>query len=119
MSRALVNQALVHAVRLHQAGDLPAAEAVYRQVLQVDPANADATHLLGMIALARGNPHEAADLMARAAEQSPDVPHYHANLGNALRDAARPREAIDAYRRAVATSRRVFSTCSSASGVCA
>lgn len=101
MSRALVNQALVHAVRLHQAGDLAGAEAVYRQVLQVEPENPDATHLLGMIAHARGNPHEAVELIGRAVERSPGSAHFHANLGNALRDAGRPSEAAAAYGRAL------------------
>ena len=38
---------LAAAVRYHQAGDLRRAEEIYRQVLQADPANADARHLLG------------------------------------------------------------------------
>lgn len=102
MGRALVDQALEQAVRHHRSGDLPRAEAIYRQVLAVDPANPDATQLLGMIAHASGRHAEAIDLIQRAIGRTPSVPHYHANLGNALRDAGRTADAISAYERAMA-----------------
>jgi tetratricopeptide (TPR) repeat protein len=80
---------------------LPRAEAIYRQVLAVEPGNADATHLLGMIAQASGRLAEAVDLMQRAIGRAPRVPHYHANLANALRDSGRTADAIAAYEHAI------------------
>jgi tetratricopeptide (TPR) repeat protein len=101
MGRALVDQALEQAVRHHRAGDLSRAEAIYRQVLAVEPGNPDATHLLGMIAHASGRLAEAVDLMQRAIGRAPRVPHYHANLANALRDSGRTADAIAAYEHAI------------------
>ncbi len=42
--------ALRAAIQHHQAGRLGQAEALYRQVLQAQPQNPDALHLLGVIA---------------------------------------------------------------------
>ena len=67
------------AVRHHRGGDLARAEAIYRQVLEIDPNHPDATHLLGLVAHAAGRADDAVDLMQRAIAKSPGVPHYHAN----------------------------------------
>ena len=45
---ATISEALSMAVQHHQAGRLQAAEQIYRQVLQVQPDQADAWHLLGL-----------------------------------------------------------------------
>ena len=47
-----IPEALARAVACHRAGQLPQAEQIYRQVLQADPRNADAWHLLGCHRLA-------------------------------------------------------------------
>ena len=47
---ATIAEALTHALQLHRAGHLSQAEQLYRQVLQADPVNADALHLLGLVA---------------------------------------------------------------------
>lgn len=101
-NHGLIAQALEHGVRLHQAGDFARAEAIYRQILQVDAGNADATHLLGMLALAMGRPSDAIELISKAIQASPSVPHFHANLGNAYREAGRLAEAAGSYERALA-----------------
>lgn len=102
MGRALVDHALQQAVQFHRGGDLARAEAIYRQVLAIDPEHPDATHLLGMVAHAAGRSDDAVELMQRAIARSPCVPHYHANLGNALRDTGRSVEAIAAYEQGIA-----------------
>ncbi len=40
---------LREAVRLHQAGDLGRAEALYREAIAAAPDDADALHLLGVL----------------------------------------------------------------------
>jgi Flp pilus assembly protein TadD len=50
----------------HKAGKLPEAEHLYRRVLRFDPDNADALHLLGVIASQLGRPAEAVELIAKA-----------------------------------------------------
>ena len=48
-------RAALHTARQHyQAGRLPQVEAMCRQVLQKQPDNADALHLLGLIAYNTG-----------------------------------------------------------------
>jgi tetratricopeptide (TPR) repeat protein len=79
-----VGEALAAGVSEHQAGRLQSAEALYRQILQVDPQNAEALHLLGLIAHQVGQHEAAVDLIGRAVGLNGRVAHYHNNLGAAL-----------------------------------
>ena len=101
LSMATIPQALGTAVQHHQAGRLAEAEAMYRQILNVHPTNADALHLLGVLASQAGHNESAVDLMRRAIQLRPDLAVPHLNLGNSLRALNRIEEAADAYRRAI------------------
>ena len=46
---------LEHALSLHEAGDLQGAERAYTAMLARNPRNADALHLMGLIAHQHGN----------------------------------------------------------------
>lgn len=93
---------LTLAVRQHQAGRLPEAEALYRRVLAVDANQPDALHLLGVLA-SECRQHEAAlQLINRAIGINGRNPHYQLNLGNVLRELHRPEEALAAFQRALA-----------------
>ncbi|MDR3733933.1 MAG: tetratricopeptide repeat protein [Acidobacteriaceae bacterium] len=98
----VIAEALQQALAQHQAGQLAEAEALYRQVLAVEPRQCDALHLLGVVALQAGHAGAAVDLILQAIAVQGAIPHYHGNLGEALRAAARPAEAVGAYRRALA-----------------
>ncbi len=50
----------------HQVNDLGRAEALYRQILQIDPGHADAWCFLGAVCQARGNLTEAEACFRRA-----------------------------------------------------
>jgi len=100
-SQAAIDQAMQLAIRNHQAGKLPEAETVYRQVLVQQPNNVDALHLLGVIAGQTGRFDTAVDLIHRAIAISPSVATLHNNLGNVLADNNRPAEAAIAYREAL------------------
>ncbi|MBN1569445.1 MAG: tetratricopeptide repeat protein [Acidobacteria bacterium] len=89
------------AVKLHQAGRLDEAEAVYRQILAVEPAQSDAIHLLGVIAYQRKRFDEAIDLIGRAIALNKRIADYHNNLGNVFLAQHRLKEAEDCYRRAL------------------
>ena len=78
---------LDRAVHAHRAGQLLDAEHLYRQALQVEPANADALHLLGVLASQRGQQYLAAGYIQEALFRQPDQPFCHSNLGIALRRA--------------------------------
>lgn len=65
---------------LHRSGDLIAAEAIYRNLIEENPHNPDALHLLGVCAAESGNEHAGAALIAAAIRQSPH-PSFCMNLG--------------------------------------
>jgi tetratricopeptide (TPR) repeat protein len=85
----------------HRAGRLDRAEALYRKVLRRVPAHADSLNLLGVIALDRGRPEHAVELIGRAILISPKFAEAYSNLGNALLAAGRLAEAIENYRQAL------------------
>ncbi len=85
----------------HQAGRLREAEAAYRKVLALEPAQPDALHLLGVIAHQAGENERAVDYIRRALELSPSFAEAHSNLGAALRKLGRDAEAEAAFRESL------------------
>lgn len=73
------------ALRLHQELRLSEAADLYRQILQREPKNADAMHLLGVLAFQIGQFEASADYIRGAIALYPDAAAYHSNLGNTLK----------------------------------
>ena len=96
-----IPQALDLAVQRHQAGDLAAAEALYRQILAAQPNHADALHLLGEIAYQMGQNETAAQLIGRAISIRPFEARYLVTLGRPLKAQGQFDAAIAAYRKAI------------------
>jgi len=94
--------ALSAAVQHHQSGRLDEAGQLYRRVLAIDPREANALHLLGVIACQQNRHEPAIDLIGQAIAINPADASYHANLGVALKETGRLDEAVAAYRRAIA-----------------
>ena len=69
----------------HQAGQLPQAEALYRQALAIEPRNADALNLFGLLAYGVGRYDAALKLLGAAMEAQPFVGHYYNSYGECLR----------------------------------
>jgi predicted TPR repeat methyltransferase len=92
---------LKEAVALHQAGRLDAAEARYREVLALAPAQFDALHLLGVVHRQQGDPARAVERIAAALGVNPAQATAHCNLGAALQDLGRTDEALASYERAL------------------
>jgi len=86
--------------QLHSAGQLDQAERIYQQALSIEPNNADAVHLLGIIACQRRQFELGAELMSKAISLSPATSCYHNSLGNAYRGLNRLSDAIAEYRSA-------------------
>lgn len=72
-----------------------------RWVLALEPGDAEAMHLLGILAHQRGANEEAIEWIGGAIREIPGEPVYHSNLGEVLRAAGRFEEAISAYHRAL------------------
>jgi protein O-GlcNAc transferase len=89
------------AVRLHLSGKLNEAETVYRLLLQSDPANPEALHLLGVISYQRGRYEEAEDLIGRAIAINKRAAEYRNNLGNVYLAQGRLDAAGECYRKAL------------------
>ena len=102
MAAPNVHQAFRLAFAHHQAGRLAEAEAIYGQILAVEPGHAEALHLLGVIAGQTGRSEAAIALITKAIALKPDCAEAHGNLGNALCAAGQLDAAIAAFRRAIA-----------------
>lgn len=94
--------ALDFALRHHQAGDLKTAENIYRQILQLEPDNPEALHLLGVSAFQQQNLETAYTLISKALAGRPGFSDAHSNLGNVLREMGQPEEAEKSFRKAIA-----------------
>jgi predicted O-linked N-acetylglucosamine transferase (SPINDLY family) len=92
-----IDQALAH----HQAGRLQQAEAIYRRILQAQPDDADALHLLGVVAHQRGEHEAAVTRIRHAIRINPRIAEYHNNLGEALRALGQLPAATAAYQEAL------------------
>jgi tetratricopeptide (TPR) repeat protein len=82
-------------------GRLAEAEACYRQVLAAQPDQADALHLLGVIAHQVGRHDAAVELIGQAIKRDGQNPIYFSNLGVVLKDQGKLDEAMIAYRQAI------------------
>jgi tetratricopeptide (TPR) repeat protein len=87
---------------LCEQGRLSDAEQVCRSVLQATPDDAEALHLLGLIALQRGDSDQAVRLINEAAAAAPQEAKYHINLSAVLGQAGRRDEALETARQVVA-----------------
>lgn len=75
---ALLNQGISH----HENGQFQEAEACYKKALAIDPENADAIHLLGLLADAIGDKPLAIDLINAAISLDPSSAVFRNNLAN-------------------------------------
>ncbi len=83
------------------AGDLAAAEAMGRRILEAEPSHADVLNMLGLIAQRRGQLGAAAGFFERAIRVNPAFPPYHCNLAVALCASGHVEAAERACRTAV------------------
>ncbi len=94
-------QALQLASQHQAANRLPEAENLLRQVLKLDPQNAHALHLLGVVTYQAGQPFLALDLIRQAIAIEPKAALFESNLAEMSRQQGRITEAIEHGRRAV------------------
>lgn len=88
-------------MRLHQEGQLVAAERIYRQLLPQMPNHAELWHLLGLACAQQGKQSEAGGYFQKAIGLNPNHAIYHHNLGEVYRLMHQPEAAMAAYRQAL------------------
>ncbi len=91
---------LEEARALHRAGNAAAAEPIYRRIIETDPANPEAHHLLAVLALQRGAADDALALVERAIAVDGSAARYRNTEGNAHMALGAVAAAEDSFRRA-------------------
>jgi tetratricopeptide (TPR) repeat protein len=94
-------ETLAQAMQRHQAGAWQEAEQIYQQILQADPAHADALHLLGLLAAQAGRHDVAIGYFQKALPLRPQAAVLHSNLGAAYQVQGKVDEAIGCYQEAI------------------
>jgi tetratricopeptide (TPR) repeat protein len=97
-----VDQAIELALQHHNAGRLEEAKHIYFQIIQADPNQPVAMHLIGVVAYQMGENDIAIEFISKAIEIKPDYPEAHFNLGKSLKDAGRLEESVASYAKAIA-----------------
>ncbi|MBT4018186.1 MAG: tetratricopeptide repeat protein [Alphaproteobacteria bacterium] len=89
------------ALQLHKSGQLQAAEAAYRQILQDNPADRDALNNLGILLRMQGRLNEALIVLQQLTSLNPDFPEAWNSYGRALTAAGRTQEALTVLNKAL------------------
>ena len=92
---------LAQAIDLHQQGQLGQAEALYHAILQTEPRNADALHLLGVLAAQSGAHQLAADRIAQAIAIHPNDVAFYTNRSLALQALGQWQQVLDCLDQAI------------------
>ena len=86
---------------LHQAGRLPEAEEMYRQILRMKPNHWNGLLYLGVIHHQRGDHNEALHQIDATLKVNPTIAAAYRTRGNALEKLKRFDEAVASYDRAI------------------
>ncbi len=96
-----VPQALALAMQQHRTGQLSQAEQICRAILQVQPQQVDALHLLSLLASQVGQHERAGAYLSQVVRLQPDSAAAHYNLGTVFQDQGQLAEARACYQQAV------------------
>src|SRR5581483_4535576 len=89
------------AIEHHEAGRLDQAEALYREIVRVDPGHGDALHMFGVAAHQKSDHQRGADYIRRSIAEGGASALSYSNLGVCYRGLGRLEDAIAAFREAV------------------
>ncbi len=98
---------LIEAAKRFRSNDLAGAEDVCRAILATDPHNAQALHLLGLVAAHTDHPDYALTLFAQAIAENGNDPSFHNSRGSLLFQQGRAAEAEEAFRAGLAINPRL------------
>lgn len=96
-----IRQSLDLALKHHISGRLSEAERVYQKILDTEPAQPSAMHLLGVIKHQTGDNNTAVKLITKALNIDPNNADAHCNLGLAFKELGKLNEAVKSYHKAL------------------
>lgn len=96
-----LQELLRQALREQSAGDLASAERLCLKILNTDPRNPDANHLLGIMRFQRGRTAEALTFLDVALKAAPDVADILSHHGLVLHALAQNAEALASLEKAL------------------
>jgi tetratricopeptide (TPR) repeat protein len=97
-----IPQKLQHAILCHRSGRLVEAQAIYEEILRMQPGNFNALHLLGVISAQNKQPQKAVELISKAIQVAPNNATAHCNKASALVELGQYDAALASYDRAIA-----------------
>ena len=100
-----VEEALERAILLQKNEQLAAADQLYRRIIEVAPNHPRALHYAGVLAHQQGRSDEAVALIKRSLASVPDQADWYSNLGIIFQSGGQLAAAMEAYRRAIASTR--------------
>lgn len=89
------------ALLLHQQGKLLKAQALYEDILKLQPRHFDSLHLLGVIACQTNNLPKGLELIGQAIALNPENPVFYSNQGNTFQALMQFESAIASYNQAI------------------
>jgi tetratricopeptide (TPR) repeat protein len=92
---------LQSAIEYHQAGNLQQAEIAYKNIINKEPDNAYALHLLGIVLYQQKRPDLAIQYIKKSLDLDPENAEAYYNLGMVFKDNGQKNEAIDCYHKAL------------------
>lgn len=92
---------LTQALVFHRANDINQAENIYESILESDPYNFDALHLLGIVKHQKKNHKEAIKLINKAIKINPKYADAYNNLGNAEKEDGLIELALQSFKKAI------------------
>ncbi|CAO3429261.1 tetratricopeptide repeat protein [Azospirillum doebereinerae] len=99
---ATIAEALDLAIGYHHQGRLEEADTLYGRILDADPDQPDALHLLGLLRAQQGDAVQALELVDRAVALRGDRATFHVNRAKLALALGRSQEAGHGLRRALA-----------------
>ncbi|MFI4986873.1 MAG: tetratricopeptide repeat protein [Alphaproteobacteria bacterium] len=102
MEASVIPVRFAAAVEHQRAGRLAEAEALYQTILEAEPGHAGSHHMLGGLALQRGQPEAAAAAIERAIAIDGKNAVFHTTLGQAQLQLGEPERALASFRAAAA-----------------
>lgn len=96
-----ITHVLHTAQKLHQQGKLKEACDLYQKIMQVEPRQVDAIHLMGVALAQAQQPQQAIAYFQQAIKLKPRIAVYHSHLGNALQTVGQLELALQHYQTAL------------------